>query len=293
MSPDPGTAVTVAAGALAAGGAAGKLIDAVRSAIGTAYEPTAIRRKARAESDATLIRVEGAIAVAELPERASRRLGMTELRRQENIDAIVDKAIGELPETASSTPVDQDWMAQFFECSCDVSHEQMQRLWAKLLAGEVVKPGTFSRRTLTILRDMSPDDAEKFQRIARLVWTAGVAIIPRVAMDSEFFAEFQTSDGDLLDCEDAGLVNATGTVAMTLGSGALFFGGNRYDLIPPSATPPPGIPVYPLTAAGRELYRICEPTQSPDFAVRVVELFRSRGFQVNRVGQPPSVDTRA
>ena len=38
---------------------------------------------------------------------------------------------------------DFDWFVRFFEASGNISNEQMQELWARVLAGEVNTPGTF------------------------------------------------------------------------------------------------------------------------------------------------------
>lgn len=82
----------------AAGAVAGKLIDALKSATGVAYEPKRIIRKASAEARAEMIKAEGERAAAlyragtdvesvALAVRAARRLAAREFDRQENLDA--------------------------------------------------------------------------------------------------------------------------------------------------------------------------------------------------------------
>ena len=147
-----------------------KLIGAVQSAVGMVYEPTHIRRIAKAESDKLLIMEETQIALSELRERAVARISNTEIRRQENIESIVHNASNNLPEECSEDLVDQDWMADFFDCCKDVGNEQVQSLWGKLLAGEVTEPGTYSRRALNTLKLMSSSEASLFMLISFRIW---------------------------------------------------------------------------------------------------------------------------
>jgi Protein of unknown function (DUF2806) len=47
----------------------------------------------------------------------------------------------------------------------------MQTLWAKILAGEVSAPGTYSKRTLQFLKAKEKDDAIKFLEICSFSFT--------------------------------------------------------------------------------------------------------------------------
>ena len=147
-----------------------KLIDAVRTGAGLWYEPIHVRRLAKAEGDALVIRAEAEISLADVKQRAAARLTNTECRRQQNIESIVERAAATLPQSCSRTPVDLDWMAAFFECCKDVGNEDVQNLWGKLLSDEVAEPGCYSRRALDALRLMSQDEAALFQIIGFRTW---------------------------------------------------------------------------------------------------------------------------
>src|SRR3989338_3308377 len=69
----------------------------------------------------------------------------------------------------SDEPVDPDWFARWRMNAQDVSREEMQRLWAKVLAGEATKPGTFSVHSLDFLARMSRKDADLLAKIAPFV----------------------------------------------------------------------------------------------------------------------------
>lgn len=49
------------------------------------------------------------------------------------------------------------------------SDDETQTTWARLLAGEFDNPGSYSRKTVNILSDMSKDDADAFSTLCRFV----------------------------------------------------------------------------------------------------------------------------
>jgi hypothetical protein len=76
-----------------------------------------------------------------------------------------------LDSNPSDEPIDDDCAADFFEQAQDVSDQAMQSLWARILAGEVNKPGSFSLRTLHSLKTMTKEEAQMFERLVRFSWT--------------------------------------------------------------------------------------------------------------------------
>jgi hypothetical protein len=111
--------------------------------------------------------------LAETPvgERVIERLSFREAHRQKNIELISQHAADELrdvnPDEVSSEPVDEDWVSRFFTAAQDVSSEEMQVLWGKILAGEVASPKSYSLRTLELVRNLSKDEALLFERLAK------------------------------------------------------------------------------------------------------------------------------
>jgi hypothetical protein len=89
-------------------------------------------------------------------------------KKLDNILQVSQKAFNEFTEQeeVSSEKVDQDWATRFFNIVEDISDEEMHNLWAKILAGEIKQPKSFSLRTLEILRNLSKEEAEAFIRNA-------------------------------------------------------------------------------------------------------------------------------
>jgi len=148
-----------------------KLIEVVSNAVGTVYKPRQMRKEAEAEAyraellakaEAKKILLEGEAKI-DLLERAKKRLVYQELTKQENIEDIAEKSIKYLEQNVSDIPVDKDWRTRFFNKAQDISNEDLQEIWAKILADEVSNPGMISLRTLDVLSNLSKADANIFQ----------------------------------------------------------------------------------------------------------------------------------
>jgi hypothetical protein len=155
--------------------------------------PELTRRKAQADADARLIALQGKAGDehvkghierikaenkaelmalgTELEYRTETRIREVESRRQRNIEAIVQKAVDHAQDNPATEPVTDDWIAEFFNCGQDCCDADIQLLWAKILAGEVSRPGTVSRKTLAIVRTLGKPEAELFRAICSYVWT--------------------------------------------------------------------------------------------------------------------------
>ena len=97
------------------------------------------------------------------------RVWFQEEKRQRNISAVAHQAFLELPDTnIGDHEPDHDWTARYFSDVQDVSSEEMQSLWARILAGEVQRPGSTSIRTLTILKNIDQQTAALFKRLCSM-----------------------------------------------------------------------------------------------------------------------------
>lgn len=71
-------------------------------------------------------------------------------------------------EQKSASEFDFDWFVRFFEACSNISNEQMQKLWARVLRGEVDCPGSFSLRTIETLNRITYNEAIAFLEISNL-----------------------------------------------------------------------------------------------------------------------------
>lgn len=155
-----------------------KLIDVISQGIGTLYKPLAMRNEANAKAYEIEV-IEKAKARAKAEKKfiqletynvIEQRLLHQELKKQSNIENILDVAVEQISQEPeiSSKSVDQDWTTRFFKIAEDISNDEMQKLWGRILSGEVKQPGSFSLRTLNLLKDLNKQEAEVFTKFAQL-----------------------------------------------------------------------------------------------------------------------------
>ena len=107
-------------------------------------------------------------AQASLLERAQTRQEIQFIKRQENIETIMAMAMAFCPDVTGQQQLDFDWIERFISLCEDTANSSMQKLWAKILAGETVSPGTFSIKSLQTLKHMTQREADALQRCTSL-----------------------------------------------------------------------------------------------------------------------------
>lgn len=68
---------------------------------------------------------------------------------------------------------DFDWFMRYYEAAGNVSDNDMQDIWAKVLAGEIGNPSFFSLKIIDVLRNMRKSDAELFVRFCEFSFDRG------------------------------------------------------------------------------------------------------------------------
>ena len=88
---------------------------------------------------------------------------------RENIAALTieELASHEIPKDNN---LDEDFIKRFYRYASDINREEAQRVWARLLAGEICFPGSFSLKTLDLLRNITKEDAEDIIEINSYVF---------------------------------------------------------------------------------------------------------------------------
>src|SRR5205823_8902682 len=102
------------------------LIEKISDAIGAVFLPHQIKRVAKAEAEAEKIRVFTQIEINDIQQRALIRMIQDEGKKQENIEAISAKAIGDLEPSAKPEQLQNDWLSNFFDKCKLVSDQEMQ-----------------------------------------------------------------------------------------------------------------------------------------------------------------------
>jgi len=103
-----------------------------------------------------------------IEDRSNRRERLAGLRKQENIEAIMDKTFSFCANKSIDKRPDLDWFNRYITLAEDVSNKTMQDLWAKILAGELSRPGSYSLKALKVFREMSIVDAKLLAKACSL-----------------------------------------------------------------------------------------------------------------------------
>ena len=81
---------------------------------------------------------------------------------------------GSMQPPNAATVIEDDWLGQWRRGAEQASDEQIQALWARLLVDEAANPGSFSFRTMAILRQMGHREANKFAQLGPYVINGSV-----------------------------------------------------------------------------------------------------------------------
>ncbi len=100
--------------------------------------------------------------------RALKRQQLIKIQRQQNLEVIMGMALTLCPEVTARGRPDPDWLEHFITLAEDIANHSMQKLWAKILVGESITPGTFSIKSLQTLKMMTQREATALQRCAPL-----------------------------------------------------------------------------------------------------------------------------
>lgn len=210
---------------------------------------------------------------------------------QENLESIAEKALSLIPENAEpEEPVDFDWLMRFKDAAKNVSTEEMQFIWAKILAGEYQKPGCISLRTLEVVKNLSKEEAELFCECVSLAFGCFEELY--ILADSAFLGEKNIAHSTILTLDECGLLeygggNISFNYSIEQKQVLIFEAGNwTIQLINPNELTVNGmINVYRLTSAGRDLYRIIEHSSSgktvQDIAKSILDSYVSNWSLVN------------
>lgn len=269
------------------------LVEKVCSAVGVLYEPTRVRRLARAEVDVEKIRTLARIELNHIEERALERLVHSEARKQENVEQITAQAATQLPPTAKVDQLEEDWVAHFFKQCDTVSDKEMQTLWSKLLAGEATTPGTFSKRTVDFVSTIDKKDASLFTVFGQFVWMLGDPTPLLYELNDEIYVKSGLSFMALKHLNTIGLISfesVAGYKSLGLPKNVVahYFGSPTVLQFPQDQGNTLQLGHALLTTTGKELVAICGAQRNEDFYQYVLGKWRTQSIMINGVGQPAS-----
>lgn len=297
-----------------------KIISSIEKACGAIYRPIGTRLEADAEAykikkiesaksesknkslvDAANTKIEikrlESNEKASIEARAQERKRHSETKKLKNLDNCVAIAISNTSDNdisdASRDP-NLDWLEEWVLHAERANSEDMQEMWGRILSGEVKQPGSFSIKSLTVLSNLSYEEAELFERLCNLLchYFDKPILITGSDKNSLLYQlisnsrtnielnEFGISASGLMTLKEAGLI-----FTETLGFGNLSKGDEiyvsyqdrKFTLIAKHGKP--HILGYSLTPAGAELSTLTTPTYHKKYEETFISAMKP-GFKI-------------
>ena len=226
---------------------------------------------------------------AALIERATNSLLIKEFRKQKNKEGIAQKTVEYLEQEPmvgeQPAPPDDDWFNLFEQYAEQASSEKLQNLWARVLAGEIRRPKSFSLRTLRFIAELDQETAMIFESHLGAV-IAGSFIIKSTDADSDL--------REVLVLEEAGLLAGAGgflSKPIELAPGGAYFSYcKKYIRLDGTQGTKLEIPCYVLTRVGRELAALLEPEYDQSQLNKIIAAIPKPGLARIEIGSIFEVD---
>jgi len=216
-------------------------------------------------------------------ERAKRHQQICKIRQQKNLESIIQQALEYSSLEEITDRADADWFNSFILLAENISNQTMQALWAKILAGEIARPGSFSLKALKVFKDMSISDAKLLSKARSLsvkdphnnTMRIISGVYQKPSLLSVFFgskqyrinlAEFGLNFSDLLALEENSLIFIQEAETRPLQKNeTLTFDYNGTPLSLSYKTNNVSLNFYKFTAIGNELSQLIANTPNSQY----------------------------
>ena len=263
------------------------LIEKISDAVGGIFKPLQIKRIAKAEAVAEKIKALTKIEISDLEQRGLQRFAHEEGKKQANMESIVCQALPLLKGDAKPDKIEEDWILHFFDKCRLISSEEMQILWANVLAGEANSPGKFSKRAINLLATLDKNDALQFTKLCGFNWVIKNESIPLIFdHNSKIYKDNGINFALLNNLNTIGLItfeSLSGYIFQKFVKQTVVF----YNKIPVSIQFPKEtnndlqVGHVLLTNAGAELASICTPEPIDGFVEYVKGEWTKSGLQIS------------
>ena len=171
-----------------------------------------------------------------------------------------------------------DWINVYFENAKNTSDTYMQNIWAKVLAKELSFPGSFSFKTLDVLKNMSSEDFRLFEELASF------RVNDTIIADDSFKLRFVWTK--CIKMQEMGLMSLDGSQnTLTLSpkkeqsaivnkdTMLLSFSNTQDNIVEITYQ------VYLLTNAAKELLDVCVSVLQDDFYIELANTLKKKWKQ--------------
>lgn len=189
-------------------------------------------------------------------------------RENENIKCIADYAYNELENYTNkiNVEIEEDWKNNFFDNGRKIYSDDLQIIFGKILAGEIKQPGTYSKRLLGKLSNLSQREAEIFNKLSRYTMNNHNRVF--IIADSDILKKLDIKIEEIILLEEAGLINSN--LMVLSGSKTYEYKNYFIDFIDNE----PSLRVYFLTNSGSELVSIIDNDISLEYLIEIKKKYK-------------------
>lgn len=212
----------------------------------------------------------------------SGKMTYTEFYKANNFLTVAEKAdkyYKEERDSSKEKEYDFDWFIRFYEAVGNISNEEMQELWARILAGEICKPSTFSLKTIDALKNITKKDADLFSTICKYsIKNINEYFLPRY---DEYLNKVHISYSDIMHLYELGLIYNDGSIVYKIAPSqkSILFATDNL-LISHESKKEYSINQYPLTETGNELANITDSRISDEDFINFARIVKNKNTSV-------------
>lgn len=220
----------------------------------------------------------------------SGKMTYTEYYKANNFLSVAQKAdhyYQEHPRISEEPTYDFDWFVRFFEAAGNISDDAMQNLWAKILAGEIAQPSSFSLKTIDVMRNLSKKNAELFIKICSHSFCSNGTnyFLPN---EDEYLKSVGIAYSDIMKLNEFGLMFNDGLISLNMSISnepRILISSHSLLMMMSSASGEPeeaSISQYPFTEVGKELSTLVSDSASDEDFLKYGEvLSRNESYKIS------------
>lgn len=192
--------------------------------------------------------------------------------------------------------VDDEWLGMYDDISKNVSSQEMQTVWAKILASKCEDENSVSKKLLQVLQIMDSNDAEYFSYLCSHSVMCfdpvdkeetPIFLYPDATKDElEVYDDKYINYGYLTNCSSLGLINYNSSIGTLLYKKAnlliMNYYGKKINIV--SSNGEIGIGAVTYTSCGEELVKILHEGMSdkkdPLLISKISEYYKKNGYHV-------------
>ncbi len=157
-----------------------------------------------------------------------------------------------------------DWFMRFYEIVGNIGDEKVQDIWAKIMAGEINKPNSYSLKTIDILKNIGKQEAELFSSVLSCCIFVGDSIfLPNY---DDYLEKCGISYSQIMILSEMDLIYNDASIVLNFSildqERVLFVNNNRLLTLKSKNenTKKATIKQFPLTEVGKELATLVSST---------------------------------